>query len=56
MVNRPRPRCTGCEQAMAPVFQKRIRGSTFSRVPDVFWCNDCEALARGRRARARFLK
>ncbi|MGQ0536927.1 MAG: hypothetical protein ACT4PT_12755 [Methanobacteriota archaeon] len=41
---------------MAPVFQKRIRGATFARVRDVFWCDECATLSRGRGARARFLK
>lgn len=49
MANRPRPRCPECDMAMGPVFRKRPRGETYARVPDVFWCQDCTNLARGRK-------
>lgn len=54
MPNRPRPRCPACDKAMEPLFAKRVRGDTFARVEDAFWCRACGALAKGR-DRSRFL-
>lgn len=34
---------------MEPMYRKRARGETYARVPDVFWCDDCAKLARGRK-------
>lgn len=33
---------------MDPVFSKRERGETHVRIPEVFWCRACGAVARGR--------
>lgn len=49
MPNRPRPRCPKCSAAMEPLYRKRLRGDTYARVADVFWCDACAKLARGRR-------
>jgi len=55
MANRPRPRCPDCGQAMGPVFRKRPRGETFARINDVFWCDTCESLARGRIKKVKYV-
>jgi hypothetical protein len=34
---------------MAPVFRARERGEGYARVPDVFWCEDHQKLAKGRK-------
>lgn len=40
--------------AMEPVFRKRPAGRTYARITEVFWCDSCGSLARGR-AKAKFL-
>ena len=49
MPNRIRPRCTTCDQSMAPLYAKGPRGKAFIRVKDSFWCPDHATIARGRR-------
>lgn len=49
MPNRIRPKCPTCGAAMAPVFRARERGDSFARIADVFWCDDHQKLARGRK-------
>lgn len=55
MPNKPRPRCPNCNVAMAPLFRKRPRGSGYARAGNTFQCTNCETLAKGRGARAKFL-
>lgn len=49
MPNRIRPRCEKDDRAMEPLFAKRVRGKSFQRVKEAFWCRECGALAKGRK-------
>lgn len=55
MPNKPRPRCPKCGSAMAPLFRKGARGSSYVRAGSSFQCSNDDVLARGRGARAKFM-
>jgi len=41
---------------MAPLFRKRPRGTGYARAGNTFMCVDHEVLAKGRKAKVKFLK
>ncbi|MCA1814066.1 MAG: hypothetical protein LC624_08965 [Halobacteriales archaeon] len=55
MPNKPRPRCPKCGAAMAPLFRKGARGTSYVRAGSAFQCPTCDVLAHGRGKRAEFM-